>query len=100
MPNINNFSKIYSQYQQYLYLNITFSKNSSNIFLIYTKNLYLYIYKNINYLPLPYYISYQNKTNIKPQPYTKYISLFKTIHQTKRKLKHSQIQISNNSLKL
>lgn len=97
--NINNFSKMYFQCQQYL-LGVTFSKNSSNIFLVCTEGLCLCIYGGMDCLPLPYYVSYRDKTDVGPRPYTRYISLFEAMHQTRRGLKRSQVQTSGDSLRL
>lgn len=96
---MNNFSKMYFQCQQYL-LGVTFSKNSSNIFLVCTEGLCLCIYGGMDCLPLPYYVSYRDKTDVGPRPYTRYISLFEAMHQTRRGLKHSQVQTSGDSLRL
>lgn len=97
--NINNFSKMYFQCQQYL-LGVTFSKNSSNIFLVCTEGLCLCIYGGMDCLPLPYYVSYRDKTDVGPRPYTRYILLFEVMHQTRRGLKRSQVQTSGDSLRL
>lgn len=90
---------MYFQCQQYL-LSVTFSKNSWNIFIVYIVSLCLYIYRDMDCLPLPYYVSYRDKTDVGPRPYTRYISLVEVMHQTKRGLKRSQVQTSGDSLRL
>lgn len=90
---------MYFQCQQYL-LGVTFSKNSSNLFLVCTECLCLCIYGGMDCLPLPYYVSYRDKTDVGPRPYTRYISLFEAMHQTRRGLKRSQVQTSGDSLRL
>lgn len=91
---------MYFQCQQYL-LGVTFSKNSSNIFLVCTEGLCLCIYIwGYGLSALPYYVSYRDKTDVGPRPYTRYISLFEAMHQTRRGLKRSQVQTSGDSLRL
>lgn len=91
---------MYFQCQQYLYLGVTFSKNSSNISLFVQKAC-VCVYMGVWIVcPLPYYVSYRDKTDVGPRPYTRYISLFEAMHQTRRGLKRSQVQTSGDSLRL
>lgn len=96
----------YKQFLKNVFSVSTISLKSNNFkkFLKYFPCLYsrlvFCIYGDMDCLPLPYYVFYRDKTDVEPRPCTRYISLVEVMHQTKRGLKCSQVQMSGDSLRL